>query len=117
MSAEISQSTYEHPHSFEEAKQYLTQPDCFIDYEVKFTAERPMPNGTGLFTFQGALMTRDSWLEQVADHSFIDYDGMGHQFTEDGKLIPLKDVLGSWIKPSQAGQIDPKCAYILWYNR
>lgn len=60
---------------------------------------------------QGALMTRDTWLDAVKDTSFVDYDGDGNQLTAEGKYI------GGTIKPSQADTILPDTAYILWYNR
>lgn len=62
----MRQSTYNHPHTFEEAKQYLAEGGS-IDYEVKHQGHN------------GALMTVFGWLEDVKDGSFIDYDGMGHQ--------------------------------------
>lgn len=114
----MRQSTYQNPHTFEEAKQWLAEPENWIDYEVKFEAEAPDAMGVvKRREFDGALMTRQAWIESVADHTFMDYDGMGHQFTEDGKLIPLPEAFGGWIKPSQALRLDPACAYILWYNK
>lgn len=92
------------PHTFEEALAYLAA-GHHIDYEVKID------------THQGALMTRETWLESVADHSFIDYDGMGNEVSADGKI--LNGILhpAGWIKPSQADQIQPDTKYVLWYNR
>jgi len=88
---------WENPHTFEEALEELkTQA---IDYEVTVGGH------------QGALMTRQTWLEAVEDSSFIDYDGYGNQLTADGKYI------GGTIKPSQASTILPDTAFILWYNR
>jgi len=94
----------DNPHTFEEALAELkTQA---IDYEVRIDGH------------QGALMTRETWLEAVKDHSFIDYDGMGNEVSADGKVLKseLNGIYG-WIKPSQADKIRPDTAFILWYNR
>lgn len=88
---------WENPHSFEEGVEYLKENG--IDYEVSVGGH------------QGALMTRQVWLESVEDKSFIDYDGYGNQLTAEGKYI------GGTIRPSQAVTILPDTAYILWYNR
>jgi hypothetical protein len=101
----IEKSTYEKPHTFEEAKQYLAE-GHHIDYEVRVNRHL------------GALMTRETWLESVAHRSFIDYDGMGDEVDENGNILgsgePGKP---GWIYPSQAAQIRPDTKYILWYNR
>jgi hypothetical protein len=91
------ENDWKNPHSFEEALEFLKE--NWIDYEVSVGGH------------QGALMTRQTWLESVADHGFIDYDGYGNQLTAEGKYI------GGTIKPSQASTILPDTAYILWYNR
>ena len=111
----IKEATYEKPHTFEEAKQYLAE-GHYIDYYVK------------ILTHDGALMTREEWLDSVESASFIDYDGMGNEIAEDGtvlgvvpptmegKLVTANGDPG-WIKPSEAGRIRPDTKYILWYNR
>lgn len=97
----MKEATMENPHSFEEATQWLHE-DHWIDYEVSV-------NGS-----QGALMTRDAWVECVEDRAFIDYDGYGSMLTKEGKFI------GGDIRPSSAAMClvqYPTTAYILWYNR
>ncbi len=113
---------WENPHTFTEAVAYLTAEDrpTSIDYEVEIDGR------------QGALMTREVWLEAVADHSFIDYDGMGNEIDEHGNVLgvvphvwegePRKSELlkvgdPGHIYPSQAARIRPETKYILWYNR
>jgi len=110
------------PHTFEQAVAYLSSTDSptYIDYEVAIGGH------------QGALMTRETWLEAVEDHSFIDYDGMGNEIDENGNVLgatasvwegePRQSKLISvgdpgWIKPSQALRIRPETKYVLWYNR
>jgi hypothetical protein len=102
----------DNPHTFEEALAELkTQA---IDYEVKIAEE---VNGK-IHEHQGALMTRETWLEAVKDHSFIDYDGMGNEVSEDGKILRSEHNLPyGWLKPSQADKIRPETRFILWYNR
>lgn len=90
-------ATWQHPHTFEEGKQFLTEGN-HIDYEVKHEGHH------------GALMTREGWLESVEDHGIIDYDGFGDQVTQEGRLIGR-------IRPSAAKEILAETAYILWYNR
>lgn len=94
----MKESDWEHPHTFEEAVDYLKQ-GHHIDYEVTVGGHR------------GALIHRNDWIEAVSSRFFIDYDGYGDQLTADGKFI------GGNIYPSQAGNILPQTAYILWYNR
>jgi len=97
----MNEATMENPHSFEEAVQWLREGN-WIDYEVSV-------NGS-----QGALMTRDAWVEAVEDRAFIDYDGYGSMLTKEGKFI------GGKIHPSAAVATllqYPETAYILWYNR
>jgi len=101
----MRQSTYLHPHTFEEAKQWLAEPGNHIDYEVKVGRH------------SGALMTRETWLESVADRSFIDYDGMGNEIDVNGNVLGEAPGNPAWIKPSEAADIRPETAYILWYNR
>jgi hypothetical protein len=114
----IEKSTDEKPHTFEEAAQWLAQDaENYIDYEVK------------LGRHSGALMTRETWLESVADHSFIDYDGMGNEVDENGNVlgessavfdehrILIQEGKHGWIYPSTADTIRPETKYILWYNR
>jgi hypothetical protein len=98
----IGQSTYENPHTFEQAKQWLVENPGQYDYEVKIGRH------------SGALMTRETWLESVADKSFIDYDGMGDEVDENGII---SNVGGDWIRPSEASRIRPETKFILWYNR
>jgi hypothetical protein len=98
----IEKAEYPNFHTFEEAVQFLAQGE-WIDYEVKIDRH------------SGALMTRETWLESVEDGSFIDYDGMGDQVTEDGKI--LGGAGHDWIYPSTASEILPETKYILWYNR
>lgn len=89
--------------TFAEAVAYLTAEDRStenIDYEVRIEGH------------QGALMSATMWLEAVKQHFFIDYDGMGHQVSQDGKIIG-----DGYIYPSTANTILPETAYILWYNR
>ncbi len=88
---------WEKPNTFEQGLETLKTQG--IDYEVSVGGH------------QGALMTRDTWLDAVKDTSFVDYDGDGNQLTAEGKYI------GGTIKPSQADTILPDTAYILWYNR
>jgi hypothetical protein len=116
----VRQSTYSKPHTFEEAKQWLAEPENHgaYDYEVKFRAEAPNAKGElAERVFNGTLMTKQTWVESVGDYTFMDDDGMGHQVTEDGKVIMLEGSFGGWIRPSQALRLDPKCAYVLWYNK
>jgi hypothetical protein len=105
----------DNPHTFDEAVEFLRAGN-HIDYEVKIGRH------------QGALMTRDEWLESVREHSFIDYDGMGNEIDAEGNIlgtepsvwegkILVKQGNPGWIKPSQASRIRPDTAYILWYNR
>jgi hypothetical protein len=97
----MSESTWQNPHTFDGGVQYLREGN-WIDYEVSV-------NGS-----QGALMTREIWLEEVEKHNFIDYDGYGSMLTEQGKFI------GGNIRPSSAVETllqYPNVAYILWYNR
>jgi hypothetical protein len=109
---------WENPHSFEEGVEYLKENG--IDYEVSVGGH------------QGALMTRETWLADVANHSFIDYDGMGNELDENGNILgvvpavwegePRKSKLlkigeHGHIYPSQASRIRPETKYILWYNR
>lgn len=110
------------PHTFEEAVAYLNDESrpTSIDYEVVIAGH------------QGALMTRETWLEAVAQKSFIDYDGMGNEIDENGNVLGTKPA--QWegeprksrliavgehghIYPSQAARIRPETKYILWYNR
>jgi hypothetical protein len=91
------------PRTFEEALETLKT--GWIDYEVRIGSH------------EGALMTRQTWLECVEEHSFIDYDGMGHQIAADGTIIMFPDRPSGWIKPSEALKIAPEAAYVLWYNR
>ena len=110
------------PHTFEQAVAYLSSTDSptYIDYEVEVGGH------------QGALMSRETWLEAVKDHSFVDYDGMGNELDENGNILgvvlsvwegePLKSELISvgnpgYIYPSQAARIRPETKYVLWYNR
>ena len=91
----------EKPHTFEEAVQWLREGN-WIDYEVSV-------NGS-----QGALITRDAWVEAVEDRASIDYDGHGNMLTKEGKFI------GGNIRPSSAAATllqYPTTAYILWYNK
>lgn len=99
----IEESTCETPHTFEEAKQYLAQGNS-IDYDVVIGRHR------------GALMTRETWLECVANKSFIDYDGMGNELT-DTDFLGVGEKAHGWIYPSESGRIRPETKYILWYNR
>jgi len=101
------------PHTFAEAVEYLRAGN-HIDYEVKISAQ---PTNGKVYEHQGALMTRETWLESVADHSFIDYDGMGNEIAEDGTVLMGILHAAGWIKPSQADKIQPETKYILWYNR
>lgn len=94
----------EKPHTFEEAVAFL-KANGDIDYEVKIDGH------------QGALMTRDVWLDAVKSHSFIDYDGMGNEVSEDGKILATESSTYKWLKPSNALNIRPETKYILWYNR
>jgi hypothetical protein len=101
----ISKAEYPEFHTFAEGVQYLAQGNP-IDYEVKIGQH------------QGALMTREEWLTAVANHSFIDYDGMGNEIDENGNVLgagPMFDP--GWIRPSEASRIRPETKYILWYNR
>ena len=113
------ENDWENPHTFEEAVAFLRAGN-HIDYEVKVDGH------------QGALMTREEWLEAVEQGSFIDYDGMGNELDENGKVLgtspatwegePRKSKLlavgeNGWIYPSQAARIRPETKYILWYNR
>jgi hypothetical protein len=113
----IEKSTFENPHTFEQATQWLAENPGMYDYEVKIGRHH------------GALMTRETWLESVTDHGFIDYDGMGNEVDENGNLLGVADPIfegnrilvqegkHGWIKPSEASRILPETKYILWYNR
>jgi hypothetical protein len=94
-------STWENPHTFAEAVEYLRAGNP-IDYDVKIGSHH------------GALMTREEWLDNVRGKSFIDYDGMGNEVDENGSILG-KDEL--WIYPSTAKNMLPETKYILWYNR
>ena len=115
----IEKVEYPKFHTFDEAKQFLAQGE-WIDYEVKIGRH------------DGALLTRENWLEAVADHSFMDGDGMGNEIDENGNVLgttpsvwegePRKSKLitvgdPGWIYPSQAAKIRPETKYILWYNK
>jgi hypothetical protein len=115
----IEKVEYPQFHTFEEGKQFLAQGE-WIDYEVKIAGH------------QGALLTRENWLEAVADHSFMNDDGMGNEIDENGNILgtvasvwegePRKSKLitpgePGWIYPSQAARIHPETKYILWYNK
>jgi hypothetical protein len=106
------------PHTFEEAVAYLNDESrpTSIDYEVKIGEER---DGK-IREHQGALMTRETWLEAVKHKSFIDYDGMGNEVSADGKILTSATIdihPAGWIYPSTADKIRPETKYILWYNR
>jgi hypothetical protein len=114
----IEKATDEKPHTFAEAVQWLAQdPKNYIDYEVKIGRHN------------GALMTRETWLEDVASGGFIDYDGMGNEVDGNGNIlgetapvfdenrILLQEGKHGWISPSTAGAIRPETKYILWYNK
>ena len=106
----IEKVEYPKFHTFAEAVEFLSQGE-WIDYEVKIDKHR------------GALMTRENWLEAVADHTFMDGDGMGDQVTADGKIVKFERDLeqnrnvGGWIYPSEASKLFPETKYILWYNK
>lgn len=102
----IEKAEYPNFHTFAEAVEYLSQGN-WIDYEVK------------IGDHQGALMTREEWLDSVESQSFIDYDDMGNEIAEDGTVLgdePEKRTT-DWIKPSEAKRLRPETKYILWYNR
>lgn len=114
----IEKVEYPKFHTFEEGVQFLQQGE-WIDYEVKIGGHT------------GALMTRESWLEEV-DGCFTDDDGMGNEIDEHGNILgtvpaqwegePRKSKLlkvgePGWIYPSQAARIRPETKYILWYNK
>jgi hypothetical protein len=99
----IQAADYEHPHTFAEAVQYLAEGHA-IDYEVQIDCHR------------GALLTRESWLEAVREHFFMDEDGMGNQVDKDGAVIKT-GTMGGWVRPSEADTLVPECTYILWYNK
>jgi hypothetical protein len=99
----IEKVEYPNFHTFAEAVEYLGQGN-WIDYEVKIGKH------------SGALLTRAEWLEAVESKSFIDYDGMGNQVDKDGNILHTGK-FGDWIHPSEASELVPECAYILWYNR
>lgn len=113
----MRQSTYTRPHTFREAVQWLAENPGQYDYEVKIEGHR------------GSLMTRETWLESVADHSFIDYDGMGNEIDENGNVLGVVSAVRTangdlevfpdpgWIRPSEASRILPETKYILWYNK
>jgi hypothetical protein len=100
----IAESTYKKLHTFGEAKHYLAEGHP-IDYEVRVCGHN------------GALMTREEWLDAVRSNSFIDYDGMGNELAEDGTILGAEPGKHGWIKPSEASRIRPETKYILWYNR
>jgi hypothetical protein len=103
-------------HTFEQAVKFLAEPGNHIDYEVEIAEERLGK----ISNHHGALMTRETWLEAVADHSFIDYDGMGNEVSADGKILTSATIdihPAGWIYPSTADKIRPETKYILWYNR
>ena len=101
----MRESTYDNPHTFQEAVQWLAENPGHYDYEVKIGRH------------EGALMTRETWLESVETHAFIDYDGMGNEIAEDGKVLGEEPGKHGWIYPSQATRIRPETKYILWYNK
>jgi hypothetical protein len=105
----MKESTWQHPHTFEEAEQYLAERHAAglfcIDYNVK------------IGDHDGALMTREEWLDSVESQSFIDYDGMGNEIAEDGTVLGAGPGKHGWIKPSEATRLQPETKYILWYNR
>ena len=99
----IEKVEYPEFHTFAEGVQYLEQGN-YIDYEVKIDKH------------SGALLTRASWLDAVHDGTFMDYDGMGDQVDSAGNIIKTSK-FGGWIHPSEANELVPECAYILWYNK
>ena len=115
----IEKVEYPQFHTFAEGVEFLSQGE-WVDYEVKFSGHT------------GALMTRENWLEAVADHGFMDGDGMGNEIDENGNILgvvpsqwegePRKSKLlkvgdPGHIYPSQAARIRPETKYILWYNK
>jgi len=111
----IKKVEYPEFHTFAEGVEFLSQGE-HIDYEVKIGRH------------SGALLTRETWLEDVASRNFVDYDGMGNEIDKDGNV--LGEVLTiregnvikqfgdpAWIKPSEAKRIRSETAYILWYNK
>lgn len=99
----MRKSTWDKPHTFAEAVQYLSEGHG-IDYEVEID------------THHGALMTRQEWLDDVKHHSLVDDDGMGNQVDASGNILKT-GTFGDWVQPSEAGTLLPECAYILWYNK
>lgn len=95
----IEQSTYEKPHSFAEAVQWLVENDNGLDYEVVIDGS------------SGALMSRATYIECVKDHSLMNDDGFGEQVNAEGHLF------GPWIYPSQVADLSPDCVYVHWYNK
>lgn len=63
-------------------------------------------------TMCGDIYTVDQYLEMVADHSLIDYDGFGHPMKdgkEDGQL---------WLYPSEGRNHIPfDATHVIWFNR
>jgi hypothetical protein len=57
------------------------------------------------------VYTVAEFLQHVADHSFIDYDGFGYP-VKNGKYDP--DIV---ISPSKIDQIPSDATHIVWYNR
>lgn len=94
----MNRATFNRPHSFDQAVQYLTEGHP-LDYEVKVGDHK------------GALMTREVWLEEVKTFGFIDDDGHGSQLTKKGKIV------GGNCRPSAADELLKTTAYILWYNK
>lgn len=106
----IEKVEYPEFHTFAQAVEFLSQGE-HIDYEVRI----PRSNRKSVHS-TGALMTRESWLKDVASHFFTNYDGMGSQIDKDGNIIET-EAFGSWIYPSEVSKLVPECAYILWYNK
>ena len=60
--------------------------------------------------FGHTIMHVDVYKETVSCGGFIDWDGFGDQ------LGPKFGMLGS-TRPSAVSDLNPKCVWVVWYNR
>jgi len=93
----MREATWDHPHTFEQGVEFLQEHS--IDYEVAIAGHH------------GALMTKESWLDDVTRGMLVDYDGYGSQVTSGGLLTER-------IHPSAADTLmRDDTSYILWFNK
>ena len=77
--------------------------ECLL--EVVYT--EPLPD-------YGDVMTREDWLDAVACHAFIDYDGSGHPAKRINGTIKMERAA---IWPSIADRLPADATHVVWFNR